>query len=571
MTDPKDPSTGNRHKVIHWKPTQSNELNPPHSRGNKKTIIVASASILFLIVLSSWGLLSWRKSVNQSVQSAQSTLSSLESPQDGSNPRDSFANRSKADFARETAAQSLQQLRSLPNKHPSMLTRLILIEQDFLSAERLLSSSNYASALPRFERINEEIKRFTATMEDQRIATEAYDTFLSKVDELEKGKDLAPNAYERVFTTASIGRQFLDEGSFEAARRELDQTNKELASVEDAIKKHVKNNLLQGRQSLTKGDQKTATEAFRTVLIFDPENEDATRGLARAETIIKTHAFLSQAKAAEKDKQLEKALELFENAKDSDPLSAKAQQGVTRLSRKIKDNSYSAAIDTANKAEDDEDWAAAILAYEDALAVYPNKDEIKDALKLAKQKDHDTSVERALDLAYDYESDRQWGNARDTYLSVLQLEAEHEEAHSGLMRSGKMIRVLLNYDALRKMAADQASRAEFQAAIRTFNEAMAIKPDYVPFTPEDTALKNTLSEQSQPVTVTIKSDKKTWVTVSNSRLIGKISSETIRIYPGNYNIEGRRRGYEDVRLLLQVRKDHTPKEVIIICTQRTSK
>ena len=49
------------------------------------------------------------------------------------------------------------------------------------------------------------------------------------------------------------------------------------------------------------------------------------------------------------------------------------------------------------------------------------------------------------------------------------------------------------------------------------------------------------------------------------------SIETMKILPGNYEVVGRRRGYRDVVMLLQVRQGVPPPVVSVICTVKADK
>lgn len=176
----------------------------------------------------------------------------------------------------------------------------------------------------------------------------------------------------------------------------------------------------------------------------------------------------------------------------------------------------------------------------------------------------------SLAKAFDYENKYEWEQARSAYNATMQLEAENTEAKEGYVRTGRMIRSLMQFNKLVEVAEKHAAKAEFQTAIRSFNEAMAIKPAYLPLTGSVEQLRALLLSQSQPVEVTFHSDGDSWVSISNFRMLGKIKSETVKILPGNYEIVGRRKGYQDVLLMLQVRNGSTPPVVNVTCTLRAS-
>ena len=68
-----------------------------------------------------------------------------------------------------------------------------------------------------------------------------------------------------------------------------------------------------------------------------------------------------------------------------------------------------------------------------------------------------------------------------------------------------------------------------------------------------------------PVDVTFKSDGKTWVSITNYRLLGQIETATLKILPGDYQIMGRRKGYQDVFMKLQVRNGTQLPVVNVVC------
>jgi hypothetical protein len=77
--------------------------------------------------------------------------------------------------------------------------------------------------------------------------------------------------------------------------------------------------------------------------------------------------------------------------------------------------------------------------------------------------------------------------------------------------------------------------------------------------------------QNQPVDVTFKSDGKTWVSITNFRLLGQIESSTVKILPGNYQVIGRRKGYRDSIMELRVRNGTLLPPVTVVCQVASDK
>ena len=573
MPDDSSQPPGNRHQIIHWNPGHETAQEPPPARSSNRTLyLVLGGCALFVVTVGlTWLVfsLSNRQTEPSSGPASYDSLAIGEAL--SGDPRALFVSRSRAELSRDTASRSLAEFRRMPAEHPRILQEMIIMEKEYLEGERLLERSDFRDALLQFELVNQKIENFSEQIALRRRAKEGYDNFLVRIERLEMGRNLAPSAYNRAFSAASEGRQFLEQGSFQAAATKLDEADAAMDEIEAAVANILERNMLDGRQALAMGNKEAALNAFSLVLDMNPENEEAVRGLKRAETIDKLDDLLGDAFVAEETEDYKDSLSLFEEAQATDALSAKAQQGVARLKKKIKDRDFNNALTAADDAKADDEWELAITAYEQALEVYPRRDEVRELLQEARETNHEMAVQRSLATAYAYENDRDWMGARKAYLTTLGIETKLEEAEDGLVRTSRMLRVILRYEKLLELASDQAAQAEFQSAIRSFNEAISIKPDYIQLTPDQITVKDLLSAQSKPVGISFISDGKTWVTISNYKLLGKFKEESVKILPGDYEILGRRKGFVDVLLLLPVRAGSPPPTVTVVCDKKLTR
>jgi tetratricopeptide (TPR) repeat protein len=214
----------------------------------------------------------------------------------------------------------------------------------------------------------------------------------------------------------------------------------------------------------------------------------------------------------------------------------------------------------------------AIAEFEKALAVSPKAEDVKEQLASARAKAHQDAVDSAVAKAFAYENQYQWKEARGAYYEALQLKPDHVEAKEGYARAGRVIRTLLEYYKLIEVAEQKAAQAEFQSAIRDFNKAMSLKPEYLPVTERLAELRDLLYQQNQPVEITFKGYGKTWISITNFRLLGQAEETKVKILPGNYEVIGRRKGYQDVLLSLQVRNNGASVPVVsVVCTLKADK
>ncbi len=568
MADELESSGGKKRRIIHWNPEAGS--GPVKRRWTWQRVLAWSVGGLVGLFLVAAVTIRGVKAVfGPDVFGGPSAVASgSATPND---PSLAFVSRSKAELARETANRSLNELRRSPQDHPTLLQQLVNLQRAFLGGETLINSGEYGRAYAHYEELNRQIERFSQSVKTKQEAQEAYDAILVKIRELDRARSLAPELLDAAFTLAGTGQGFLSTGSFDAAKSSFKQGFAELTKAETLLDEFVQTNLMAGQAALSRGDRAAAMTAFRATLEKSPGNEVALQGMARAETIDQVFALLQQAKTFEGQSKFVEAADAFGRAFALDKFSAVAQQGQARALRLDKETRFNTAFANAEAAFKKREWPAAIAGYEAALEVYPDKQDVRDLLKSAKDNAHADAVQTALAKAFEHENRYEWAAARVAYDKTLQLDPNHAEAKEGYARSGRIIRALIEYEKLIEVAEERASRAEFQAAIRTFNEAMAVKPSYLANSERVNQLHQLLMSQSQPVDVTFTSDGKTWVSISKYRLLGQISSQTVKILPGDYEIIGRRKGYQDVLLLLQVRNGTPPPTVSVVCKLRADR
>lgn len=558
------PVTSKKHRVIHWNPDAG--LAPKRGRKTWVQVLTWTVGGFFALLLAAGIVIRVVKLI-----AGPEVFHSAAAAPVSADPNAAFVSQTKAEFAQATAAKALAELRRLPQDHPRQLENLVMIEKEFLAGETLLSAHDYARAYAHFDALNRKIDEFGLSIRTKQDAQQGYDSIILKIKELERARSLAPEALEAATTAAGTARQYLNDGSFLAAKKVLDQGFAELKKAENALSSHIQGNLRKGQEALAKGQRETAAAAFRAALEKSPGNEIALQGLKRSEVIDRVHALLLHGQKLEQQAQYAQAAEAYQKAFALDGFSAVAQAGQARASRLELETRFGTAFNAAQAAFARKEWAVAITEGQNALKVYPQKTEVQTLVRNARQNAHTDAVRKALAKGYAHEKLFQWQEAREAYNETLKLEPEQSDAREGYIRSGTIIRTLLQFDKLIETAEQLAAHAEFQAAIRRFNDAMAIKPSYLTTNDRVQQLHVLLMSQNKPVEVTFQSDGKTWVSISNYKLLGQITTTTLKILPGDYAVVGRRKGYQDVQLLLQIRSGSTLPVVNVACQVSNSK
>jgi hypothetical protein len=109
---------------------------------------------------------------------------------------------------------------------------------------------------------------------------------------------------------------------------------------------------------------------------------------------------------------------------------------------------------------------------------------------------------------------------------------------------------------------------DFQAGIHIYNQAMQRKPAELMVPEQIKELQAKLAAQTTPVDVTLISDGLTTVSLEGpygSRSPSRLQMGTVRVMPANYQVIGRRAGYQDVVVPVQVRNGVPAPVVNVVC------
>lgn len=568
MAEENDISPGKKHRIIHWNPEAGREQ--VRRRWTWKRILAWTVGGFFgLLFAAGIAIRAAKLVLGPDIFRPQAEqVSDVPNVADASS---AFISQAKAEQSHELASKALLELRRMPQDHPVQLQQLIVMQKTFDDGEALLASHEYRKAFVVFDALSRDMDAFSKNVKIKGEVKQAYDAILLKIKDLELARDLAPGSLEAAYEVAGAGRQLLNDGNFTGAKKVFDRGFAELKKAEQALNDHVRDKLLQGQKALAKGQREEARQAFQAALEKSAGSELAIQGLKRSENIDRVYALIRQGENFEKQGQFAQAAESYQKAFALDGFSAVAQEGQARAARLEKETKFAAAKAAADAAFKAKDWAKVVTEAESALRVYPQKTEVQTMLKSARENAHKEAVQKALAKGYAYENQHQWKEARDAYSETLRLQPDLADAKEGYIRTGAVIRALLQYEKYIENAEQLANKNEFQPAIRMFNNAMAVKPAYLVNSDRVQQLHALLMSQNQPVEVTFRSDGRTWVQISNFRMLGQIESTSVKILPGDYEVIGRRKGYRDVQMLLQVRNGTPPPVVTVKCEVASGK
>lgn len=572
MSEDENKPSGKKLKVIDWQSTEpapddAESLLEDGGGARKGPVIwkvVGVVAVLFLLFVGIRGFQVYRE-IQTEIAAARETQPAFKP---GAPLTESFVSRPKAELAREDVLKRLRDARRTIDGNPVVMQRLLTVEKSFQKGERLLQARDYAASFTQFEETRNLLDTFNTALEDRSKAAEANDDWLVLFNKYEPHRNLAPEAYQQAFALASEGRFFMQNGSFAEAHERFEAAIEQLEGIGVLLDQFVDRQVLEGQAALAAGNRDGAIQKFNAVVEIEPDNEAAIRGLERADTLDKVYPLIQEAKTLEAEGELVRANDLYARAFELDNQSARAQQGMFRTARLVKDRAFTRAMDQAGAAAEAGNWYEAVDAYEEALEVYPENEEVTELLAEAEDMEFQTRIILGINKAIEFENAREWDLAKGAYQEVLDIDPDNEDATEGLLRTGKMIRTLIRYEKMVELALLEARSGDFQSAIRYFNSAMGVKPDYLALNAEARRLRDFLDEQSKPVRLILVSDDRTWVSIYGYELLGKFDEQTVNILPGRYRIIGRRKGYEDVTIDIQVVAGEPMEPISVVASRK---
>jgi len=481
-----------------------------------------------------------------------------------------YLSAARVERLRHEAVAAVAAVRALPADHAALVQSLVDLDRALAEGERRWVAGRLAPAWQQLGHVLNLAAAHRGLAEARAEAARLQGQFLDLLPAMEAARRQAPERYEQALAAAAVARGADEGGKFHAAAAGFARAVEAGVGLVEAADRWVDQQVLIGQRALGQGEGGRAREAFVAVLAVRPEHVTAQRGRDRAAVAAEVKELVEAAQAAKAEGDLAGAVAGFGRARERDPASVAAQQGLARAQAALRERDFAALLERAQTAAAAGGWDVAVATLEEAAAAHPERAEVAPLLEQVRDQAFRAQVREATRRGLEAEARRDWPAAQAAYSAALDLDGQFEPALQGLMRSGEVLRALVRYDRLLAEARALALRGSFVAAVTSFNQAMASKPDYLPLAEEVADLRGELERQSVPQQIRFLSDGQTHVTIAGYALLGQFRERDERILPGNYVVRGRRRGHRDVTHTLRVRAGEPLPPLTVSCTERVT-
>lgn len=365
----------------------------------------------------------------------------------------------------------------------------------------------------------------------------------------------APDEFERALAFATAGDERYNARDFGAAREQYRQGLALLEELQERVDPVFEDAMARGEQALADGDAEAARAAFDLALAIDPLDRAASDGRQRADTLDQVLALVRQGDRHLQQGQLQEAGDAYRQALDLDPAFEPASRQLAVIEQRSKQRRFDSLMSAGFTALYDGRADEAAKQFRAALKLEPGAAGARDALSQAEHALRERSLAGLVEQARALEAEERWQEALDRYTEALDIDPALQAAQAGRERSAVRAGI---HDRLEGILAqpqrlyDADVLAEAEAFYRTVT---ALRDPGPRLAGQIERLGGLLENMREPVTVQLRSDNATRVTLYRVGELGTFTAQDVTLRPGHYVAVGVREGYRDVRVEFTVEPD----------------
>ena len=337
---------------------------------------------------------------------------------------------------------------------------------------------------------------------------------------------------------------------------------RQLAEQTDEALKRL---LEEGRIALAEGKGLEAQEKFKSALTIDPSNQSARKGLARSQTVESVLKLMETGRQHESDNAFSLARKEYKKALEIDPEAHEARQALARVTDLIKEQQFQQTMSAGLTALHNNNLDRARTSLLKAKSLRPGSREVKEALWQVDQALRLKRIDRLHDTAQKAEQSEDWQTALEAYLNVLKIDKNVKFAISGKERAEEQTRLAKRLDFYLSQPRVLESDKHLKNAVLLLHEANEAMPRGQNLTRRINELAELVAAAQRPAIITIESDNLTDIAVYKVGKLGRFLQHELKLRPGTYTVVGARDGYQDVRRKIVVKPGQQYLRVAVKC------
>ena len=374
--------------------------------------------------------------------------------------------------------------------------------------------------------------------------------------------------YERAIEHARSGDAEYSRQNFTRALDHYTAALEIFNGLLDGMEQLFTDSMAAGATALAAGDAAAAGEAFGIALAIDPIDRTALLGMERAGTLTQVMDLVDEGDSLLRAGKAKEAVALYQQALEIDSHSERAGQQLQQAESQIRENEFNLAMSSGFSLLEQGRSGQAHEAFSTALKLKPRSRAARNGLDQAQHRITSEKINEALQQAGAAEQNEDWQGAVSAYDVALKLDGSLGNAREARQRATLRGEIHTRLEQILARP-ERLFDAGVYNEVAGFRDRIQALSEPGPVLARQLAgLDRILALADTPVTVELRSDNVTLVTVYKVGELGYFTSKTLSLRPGNYVAVGRRDGYRDVRVEFFVDPDKAMEPVVVSSSEK---
>ncbi len=377
----------------------------------------------------------------------------------------------------------------------------------------------------------------------------------------------AEKPYQEILQLEASGDLAFTEQDYPGAEEAYDSASAELESLLGSKTEMFNGFLQDGFRFLLDEKSEDALHSFNLALAIEPDNQEARAGAERARNLDAVLALYKNALADEQSGDFAAAQNTLEALQQLDNNFVPAQILLEKVEKNYEKQQFTEQMSHfyADLESGDLKGAREVLAtIKQTRGEHP---EVIQAESLLVTKEETVLVATLKKQAETQSSGEQWQTALATYLQILAIAPDALFAVNGHDRASKRVELdQALQDSLSKPGRLQED-TQLETAKRLLDYARQFTPAGVRLSTQIDQLASLVARASTPVPVVLRSDNMTDIVIYHVGKMGSFYTRQISLKPGKYTIVGSRRGFRDLRTIIEVDPEKAENQLFIACQE----
>ncbi|MBV1929548.1 MAG: hypothetical protein KUG81_08575 [Gammaproteobacteria bacterium] len=322
--------------------------------------------------------------------------------------------------------------------------------------------------------------------------------------------------------------------------------------------------LLEAQSAYDSDQYAKANLAISKALSFKPEDKNAMSLNQRITDLPALLNLIGQAEVAKVENNLVEELRLSNAIFDLDPARGSYHTRSIELEGQLREARFEAAIAKGLQAASSANLKVLTDAYGQAKKIFPGRAETKSLEAKLTDLKTQIAVSEFKDTANKAIKEDRWREANEAFLKAATLKPLDTEVVNGLDIAGQILKFQARIDTFLNAPTRLSTASVEKEAQKVVEDADLYSSLSPTLNVKRQSLQNQIVARNRVIDVTVLSDNLTHISVRGVGKVGKILKYGIKLKPGTYFFEGRRKGFKTKTVEVRINPDDQTLQVKVI-------